>query len=76
MGRFWLVTVVAVGLLALAACGPPPSVDAGRGSGSAEPSPCLAGRTQPAPVDRRVFPEERWAAREEGISVRDTDHLD
>ena len=69
MGRFWLVAVVAVGLVALAACGPPPSVDDARGSGPPEPSPCPAERTQPPPVDRRVFPEERWAAREEGISV-------
>ncbi len=70
MGRFWIVTVVAVGLVALAAAfGPPPSVDSGRGSGSPEPSPCPAERTQPPPVGRRVFPEARMAPREEGISV-------
>jgi hypothetical protein len=69
MGRFWIFAVLAFGIVALAACGPPPSVDSGRGSGSAEPSPCPAEPTQPPPVDRRVFPEEKWAAREEGISV-------
>lgn len=66
--RFWIVAVLAFGIVALAACGPPPSVDAGREPGSAEPSPCPAELTQP-PVDRRVFPEERMAARQEGISV-------
>ena len=69
MRRFRIVALVAVGLTALApACGPPPSVDAGGESGSAEPSPCPAELTQPT-VDRKVFPEESWAAREEGISV-------
>lgn len=69
MSRFWIVAVLAFWIVALAACGPPPSVDAGRESGSAEPSPCPAEPTHPQPVDRRVFPEERWAARQEGISV-------
>jgi hypothetical protein len=68
-GRFWIVAVVAAGLVALApACGPPPGMDNGREIGSAEPSPCPAEPTRPT-VDRKVFPEERWAAREEGISV-------
>jgi hypothetical protein len=70
MTRSRMLAVLAIGLVALAAaCGPPPSVDAGRGSGSPEPSPCPAEPTQPPPVDRRVFPEERMAARQEGISV-------
>ncbi len=65
-----MLAVLAIGLVALAAaCGPLPSVDAGRGSGSPETSPCPAEPTQPPPVDRRVFPEERMAARREGISV-------
>lgn len=68
MGRFWLV-VVAAGLVALVpACGPPPGVDNGRETGSAEPSPCPAELTRPT-VGGKVFPEQSWAAREEGISV-------
>ena len=69
MWRFRIVALVAVGLTALApACGPPPSVDAGRESGSAEPSPCPAELTRPT-VGGKVFPEQSGAAREEGISV-------
>ncbi len=68
-GGSWIVAVVAAGLVALApACDPPPSVDNGRETGSAEPSPCPAELTRPA-VNRRVFPEQSWAAKEEGISV-------
>ena len=67
--HFWLVAVVAARLVAPAsACGPPPGVDNGRETGSAEPSPCPAELTQPT-VGGKVFPEQRWAAREEGISV-------
>lgn len=68
-GRSWIVAVVAAGLVTLVpACGPPPSVDDGRETGSAEPAPCPAELTRPT-VGGKVFPEQSWAAREEGIPV-------
>ena len=69
MVRVWIVAMVAVGLVALAAaCGRAPSADGYHESSSPELARCSAEPTQPS-VDRRVFPEERMAAREEGISV-------
>ena len=68
MLRSWIVAVLAFGILVLAACGPPPIVDAGRGSGSAQPSPCSAEQTR-LQVDRQAHPDERAIARELGVPV-------
>ena len=69
MLRLWIVVVLAIGLVTvLAACGQPSSVDAGRESGSAEPSPCPAGQTR-LQVDRRAHPDERAIASELGVPV-------
>lgn len=70
MKRSWIFALVAVGILAaLVACGRAPSEDRGQGPSTSGIARCTAEPTQPLPVDRRVFPEERMAARQEGISV-------
>ena len=71
MSRSWMLGVLAIGLVTLAAaCGPQPSVDSGRGSGSPEPSPCAAEQTR-LRVDRWAGADDGAIARELGVPVEE-----
>ncbi len=69
--RSWGVAVVAVGIVAvLAACGRAPSADRVHEAISPEITRCAAEQTR-LRIHRRVWPEDRMAAKDLRISVEE-----